>query len=55
MLSTDILVNRLFPSGAWECVYLPDYGDTVRRTYYGLTKKAALADFRAELRELGVR
>ena len=44
-----ISCERLFPSGAWECSAFVG-GYLVRRRYFFMTKREALADFREEVR-----
>ena len=43
--------TRLFPSGAWELSAIR-FDRLVRQTYYGYTKREALAAFRAYLATL---
>jgi hypothetical protein len=45
-----MVIERLFPSGGWE-IYTTHNGYLFRRRYFGYTKKEAIAEFRAELRE----
>ena len=42
------IVSRLYPSGAWEVSDIVA-GYWVRRTYYGYTRRQAVALFRREL------
>jgi len=42
--------ERLFPSGAWR-VSATRGGYLVQRGYYGLSKRAALAAFRQEMKD----
>lgn len=43
--------RKLFPSGAWQ-IYATIGGYLVTRTYYGYTKRKALALFRSETRKV---
>lgn len=43
-------ITKLHPSGAWEVSDIID-GHLVRRTYYGYSKRQALAEFKAEFQE----
>lgn len=44
----EIIVTRLFPSGAYECAAIVD-GYWVRRRYFGYTKREAVRLFWAEV------
>lgn len=46
-----MLIEKLFPSGAWECTDIVD-GEYYRQTYYGYTKKEALTCFKEYLTEM---
>ena len=44
-----MIVERLFPSGAWH-IYATVNGYLMQRTYYFYTKREAMHMFRAEAR-----
>lgn len=46
----NFTISRSFPSGAWEC-FGEVNGEYVRMSYFFYTKKEAIAEFRALLKE----